>query len=449
MGDPSNLTLNGYYDPNRSVELRQWLRVFQAKHTSPLEMWEKQPALSETREGARRIAIAVFAFGVVIGFSASLILYGGNALSLYFTGHLISNLEVGTMLGVGCMIVGVVAYIRDTYWTEFWKDPAFCQEKREAEIERLLAHKYSWWEQQPAPSNLSFEFKCLRFKEHLDEASQQPNEAIARGSMASEERSVCCKDSQNAFEDQTLKLKTQVSTAPRLLVAPGEQILMCRQALGWTLPQATFTMSKRQFLAQDNSHLTFSDFFDMYGWSFTDRLSLFDPSIQRILANSLAADFENLGFEGCINKYRDIYSDHSRLTNLLSLMCRLEPEHREKVQKAFLSYLTQNEYSSSCQYHADLAGPFGDLLLSADIYPGFRLGLSRFQIEVIQQTQQENAIAISELEANRSAREQIPPGQRTRTETEGWPLARATKEVGTEKIEREWIALLKKYSLLR
>ncbi len=68
-------------------------------------------------------------------------------------------------------------------------------------------------------NNLSFEFKCLISKENLDVALQQPSEAIARGPMPSEERSACCKDSQNEFEDQALKLKTQVNTKAHRIIA--------------------------------------------------------------------------------------------------------------------------------------------------------------------------------------------------------------------------------------
>jgi len=306
MSDTSSLILNGYYNPNRSAELQQWLHIFQTKHTSPLPTWE--PDFSETREGVRKIAIAIFAFGLVVGFSASFILYGGNALSFSFTGHLISNLEGMTMLGVGCMIAGIIAYISAIY-RDYWRDPAFCQEKREAEIEQWLAH-------------------CKR---------------------------------------PSWVLPTR-SPAPLILVTQEEQRLMYKGIRGWTIPQATFNMTSYEFLQEDNTHLTFSDFFDRYGWSCIDRskcfkitsLDIYDPSIQRIFAKSLATDFETLGFEGCINKYYDIHFRCTRTSDLLTLM--YESEHRTKVQEAFLDHLVQCE-PSSCLEYAPLLIQFGDVLI--------------------------------------------------------------------------------------
>lgn len=62
----------------------------------------------------------------------------------------------------------------------------------------------------PDNPNLSFGFKPLRFKEHFDETSRQPNEAIAVGSIAREERSVWREASRNGFEYQSLKPKAEV-----------------------------------------------------------------------------------------------------------------------------------------------------------------------------------------------------------------------------------------------
>lgn len=302
-----NRVYNGFYNPNRSDALIIWLHklhISERVHSDPITWETSTPHFFQTREKVEALGKFLFVFGIVVAIATAITMTGR-----YFF-YIPPDFYASTMLPIlgGIFIGGSVLFfigltiLKQLPSLTFWKDPAFCQQEREKELEHIL--------------------------HDLELGIGRPNDP----------------------------------PSPHVLVSTLEKRKMYKDLKGYTFPEGMFSIPAETFCSQAPSETTFSEFFDRYGWTFVKNLGHTSP--QRFLrthfGESLLKDFETLGFHACVEKYKDVYYNVSRVEYLLRLLPNSQ-DAEDRIKRVVADFFSQGSVDTCLKYLHEKAIDLYDL----------------------------------------------------------------------------------------